>query len=189
MSKNWLKSEKGITLLSLTVYIIIMFLVVGIVATVSNFFYGNINVVRDSAKYASEFDKFNSSLISDIKENKHVNTNNDEKTIIFEDGTTYKYNVEDEGLYRGKNKISDKLNLKNVINKDMSYLSNVREIDLVNKASDSLRSAQDNLNAGFPVDVVEIDLKNAWDYLGEIMGMSYKDELVDKIFSNFCLGK
>ena len=88
-----------------------------------------------------------------------------------------------------KNKISDKLNLKNVINKDMSYLSNVREIDLVNKASDSLKSAQDNLNAGFPVDVVEIDLKNAWDYLGEIMGMSYKDELVDKIFSNFCLGK
>ena len=97
--------------------------------------------------------------------------------------------LNNEGIDELKNKISDKLNLKNVINKDMSYLSNVREIDLVNKASDSLKSAQDNLNAGFPVDVVEIDLKNAWDYLGEIMGMSYKDELVDKIFSNFCLGK
>ena len=101
----------------------------------------------------------------------------------------YGNTIELNGLDELKNKISDKLNLKNVINKDMSYLSNVREIDLVNKASDSLKSAQDNLNAGFPVDVVEIDLKNAWDYLGEIMGMSYKDELVDKIFSNFCLGK
>lgn len=126
MSKNWLKSEKGITLLSLTVYIIIMLLVVGIVATVSNFFYGNINVVRDSAKYASEFDKFNSSLISDIKENKHVNTNNDEKTIIFEDGTTYKYNVEDEGLYRGKNKIASHVKYFTVTSKTIT-ISNVNK--------------------------------------------------------------
>ena len=121
-----------------------------------------------------------------------INKTDLEKKLIVPDyikDVIYGNTIELNGLDELKNKISDKLNLKNVINKDMSYLSNVREIDLVNKASDSLKSAQDNLNAGFPVDVVEIDLKNAWDYLGEIMGMSYKDELVDKIFSNFCLGK
>ena len=71
----------------------------------------------------------------------------------------------------------------------MSYLCNLREIDLVNKAYEALKNAQSNLDAGFSVDMIEIDLKSAWDYLGEIMGDSYEGELVDNIFSNFCLGK
>ena len=133
-----------------------------------------------------------------------LNKYNSEKLILFvnkndlENKLSVPNNIKDViygntidtgGLENLKNKLRNKLNLKNIINKDMSYLSNVREIDLVNKASSSLKSAQENLDAGFPVDVVAIDLKNAWEYLGEIMGMSYKDELVDKIFSNFCLGK
>lgn len=106
MSNKYLKSEKGITLMSLTVYIIVMLVIVGIVATISTFFYGNLNIVRDSAKYSSEFDKINTSLISDVKANKHVNVDNDNKTIIFEDGTTYKYNDADDGIYRGQTKIA-----------------------------------------------------------------------------------
>ena len=71
----------------------------------------------------------------------------------------------------------------------MSYLSNIRQIDLINKANESIKNANKSLNAGMSVDLIEIDLKNAWEYLGEITGESYKDELVDIIFSNFCLGK
>lgn len=97
--------------------------------------------------------------------------------------------IELNGLDTLKDTIRNKLNLKSIIHKDMSYLSNLREIDLVNKASESLKLAQTNLAQGFSVDIIEIDLKNAWNYLGEIMGDSYQDELVDKIFSNFCLGK
>ena len=67
MNKKYFKSEKGITLMALTTYIIVMLIVVGIVATVSTFFYGNLNIVKDSAKYSCEFDKFNSSIISDVK--------------------------------------------------------------------------------------------------------------------------
>ena len=106
MNNNYLKSEKGVTLMSLTTYISVMLIVIGIVATITTFFYGNFNIVRDVAKYSSEFDKFNSSIISDVKSNKHVNVDNDNKTIIFEDGTTYKYNKKDEGLYRGQIKIA-----------------------------------------------------------------------------------
>ena len=54
---------------------------------------------------------------------------------------------------------------------------------------EALKNAQNNLEAGYSVDMIEIDLKAAWNYLGEIMGESYEGELVDKIFSNFCLGK
>lgn len=129
---------------------------------------------------------------------------NDEKLIIFVNKNDLPKNLDLpacinevisgntmdlNGLDILKDTIRNKLNLKNIINKDMSYLSNLREIDLVNKASESLKIAQTSLSKGFSIDIIEIDLKNAWNYLGEIMGDSYQDELVDKIFSNFCLGK
>lgn len=101
----------------------------------------------------------------------------------------YGNTIDINGLEELKERITEKLNLSNIVNKDMSYLCNLREIDLVNKAYEALKNAQYNLDAGFSVDMIEIDLKSAWDYLGEIMGDSYEGELVDKIFSNFCLGK
>ena len=101
----------------------------------------------------------------------------------------YGNTIDINGLEKLKERITEKLNLSNIVNKDMSYLCNLREIDLVNKAYEALKNAQSNLDAGYPVDMIEIDLKSAWDYLGEIMGDSYEGELVDKIFSNFCLGK
>ena len=65
----------------------------------------------------------------------------------------------------------------------------IETIKIIENRYESLKNAQSNLDAGFSVDMIEIDLKSAWDYLGEIMGDSYEGELVDKIFSNFCLGK
>ena len=97
--------------------------------------------------------------------------------------------VSDDGLDNLLVAIKNKLNLDSIVNKDMSYLSNIREITLVNKASDALNSAKKSLEEGLPIDVIEIDLKRAWEYLGEIIGEAYEDELVDNIFSNFCLGK
>lgn len=97
--------------------------------------------------------------------------------------------IDINGLKNLLEEIKNMLNLDNIVNKDMSYLSNVRQIDLVTKANESLKNAMQGLNDGMPIDMVEIDLKNAWDYLGEIMGDSYEGELVDEIFGNFCLGK
>ena len=113
------------------------------------------------------------------------------KLIIPENikGIVYGNTIDINGLEKLKERITEKLNLSNIVNKDMSHLCNLREIDLVNKAYEALKNAQSNLDAGFSVDMIEIDLKSAWDYLGEIMGDSYEGELVDKIFSNFCLGK
>lgn len=113
------------------------------------------------------------------------------KLIIPENikNIVYGNTIDINGLEKLKERITEKLNLSNIVNKDMSYLCNLREIDLVNKAYEALKNAQSNLDAGFSVDMIEIDLKSAWDYLGEIMGDSYEGELVDKIFSNFCLGK
>lgn len=145
----------------------------------------------------------NNEAISD-EEKAMLEKYNDDKLIVFvnkmdlESKLIIPENIKDivygntidiNGLEKLKERITEKLNLSNIVNKDMSYLCNLREIDLVNKAYEALKNAQSNLDAGFSVDMIEIDLKSAWDYLGEIMGDSYEGELVDKIFSNFCLGK
>ena len=121
-----------------------------------------------------------------------VNKMDLEKKLVLPEtikDVTYGNTIDLDGLNTLKEAISNKLNLGSIVNKDMSYLCNLREIDLVNKAEETLKNAQNNLEAGYSVDMIEIDLKAAWNYLGEIMGDSYEGELVDKIFSNFCLGK
>lgn len=132
MRKKYIKSERGITLISVTVYIIVMMVVIGILATVNNFFYGNFNIVRDTARYSSEFDKINTSIISDVKSNKHVKTDDENKTIIFEDGTTYKYNSADNGIYRGQNKVASHVQAFSVSSKTIVINNVDKEILTIN---------------------------------------------------------
>ena len=93
-----------------------------------------------------------------------------------------------KGIDELKKEIISKLKL-NDINKDLTYMSNVRQIDLLKKAKEDIDSAINNLSKGMPVDIVEIDITNAWNNLGSIIGEVYQDELINTLFSNFCLGK
>ena len=121
-----------------------------------------------------------------------INKSDLEKKIVMPDNLTniiYGSTIDGSASKKIKEAIKDKFSLDKVVNKEMSYLSNVREVDLVTKAYNHLLSAEESLKGGFTVDMVEIDLKTAWNFLGELIGATYNDELVDKIFSNFCLGK
>ena len=75
------------------------------------------------------------------------------------------------------------------MNKDMTYVSNLRQIDLIKKANTAINAAIEDVDNNVEVDLIEINIKNAWELLGEVTGKVYTDELVDTIFSNFCLGK
>ncbi|EUJ26169.1 tRNA modification GTPase TrmE [Listeria floridensis FSL S10-1187] len=72
---------------------------------------------------------------------------------------------------------------------DATYVSNVRHIALLHQASDALDAVIEGVEAGMPVDIVQIDMTRAWDLLGEITGDSVQDELLDQLFNQFCLGK
>ena len=72
MTNNCLKSEKGVTLLTLTIYIIVLTAIVGIMAGVSSLFYNNIGMMKDAIENAGDFDTLNSCLISDSKSNSAV---------------------------------------------------------------------------------------------------------------------
>lgn len=94
-----------------------------------------------------------------------------------------------EGIDGLKKEIINKVNIKEILNKDMTYLGNNRQIDLIKKACSAVENAIYSQENGIPLDIIEIDLRNAWEYLGLITGEYYENELVDNIFSNFCLGK
>jgi tRNA modification GTPase len=53
----------------------------------------------------------------------------------------------------------------------------------------SLKNADKGIDDNYPIDMVEIDIKDSWNILGEIIGETYEEELIDQLFSQFCLGK
>lgn len=72
---------------------------------------------------------------------------------------------------------------------DITYVSNVRHIHLLNRAKRALEDAQDAADQHIPIDMIQIDIRNAWEHLGELVGDSVGESLIDQIFSQFCLGK
>lgn len=73
--------------------------------------------------------------------------------------------------------------------RDATYVSNTRHIALLEEAEDALGEVLNGIALDMPVDLVQIDMRRAWDLLGEITGDSVQDELITKLFSQFCLGK
>ncbi|WP_339221424.1 tRNA uridine-5-carboxymethylaminomethyl(34) synthesis GTPase MnmE [Paenibacillus sp. FSL H8-0332] len=72
---------------------------------------------------------------------------------------------------------------------DLTYVSNVRHIALLKKAHRSLQDAYEAAQMLIPIDMIQIDVRLAWEQLGEIIGDTAADSLLDQIFSQFCLGK
>ena len=93
-----------------------------------------------------------------------------------------------EGIDSLKSKIKEMFNLEK-ITKDYTYLSNSRQISLITKAYQSILSAEKSLNESLPIDLIAIDLKECFDLLGQVIGISYTDEIIDNLFENFCVGK
>lgn len=72
---------------------------------------------------------------------------------------------------------------------DQTYVSNARHIAKLTETLKALDESISSINDQMPVDMVEIDLKNAWLLLGEIIGDTSSTSLLDELFSKFCLGK
>lgn len=97
--------------------------------------------------------------------------------------------LKDSGIENLKNEINDMFNLEEINLGDFTYLSNSRQISLVKKAVKISKNLEEALNNDVPIDLLEIDIKEICVILGEIIGESYDDKLIDTLFSNFCLGK
>lgn len=72
---------------------------------------------------------------------------------------------------------------------EMTYVSNSRHIALLHEAWTAMNDVISEVNLGTPIDIVQIDLTRTWELLGEIIGDTVSDGLINQLFSQFCLGK
>ncbi len=93
------------------------------------------------------------------------------------------------GLDNLKKKIIELFNLENIKTSNLEIASGTRVINLIKEALKSIKNALKDSKEEVPVDMLAIDIKKAWTLLGEITGETYQDELLDTLFSKFCLGK
>lgn len=97
--------------------------------------------------------------------------------------------IEEKEIDKLRDKIKEIFNLDNINSGDFTYLSNARQIVLAKESLEIVEEIKEALKRNDPVDLIEIDIKMIWNKLGEITGDNYDDELIDQLFSQFCLGK
>ena len=97
--------------------------------------------------------------------------------------------VNDQGIYDLKKKIKEIFNIEDLNKKDFTYLTNARNLAILNECVKLIEDIEQGINDNLPIDIIEIDIKKVWNNLGEIIGETYQDELIDQLFSQFCLGK
>ena len=95
---------------------------------------------------------------------------------------------EGQGIEELKQKMVEPF-METVPAKDLTYLTNARSIALLKKSFEELKEVEKGVNEQVPVDMLAIDIREIWNCLGEIIGETYEEELIDELFSRFCLGK
>ncbi|HEX6593320.1 MAG TPA: tRNA uridine-5-carboxymethylaminomethyl(34) synthesis GTPase MnmE [Bacillota bacterium] len=97
--------------------------------------------------------------------------------------------IEDKGIDTLEKAIADIFFSGDIETDDLTYVSNVRHIQLLKQSKQALEDAMDSLELGMPLDIVQIDVTRTWEFLGEIIGDTASEGLIDQLFSQFCLGK
>lgn len=113
----------------------------------------------------------------------------EKKLEINEDNIIYMSTLENIGIEELKTKIVELYKLDKINIKDFNYVSSARGISLIEKAIKSLEKSLDCIFNDMPIDIVELEINAASKHLGDILGINYKEDLLDQLFSNFCLGK
>ncbi len=93
------------------------------------------------------------------------------------------------GIDKLQDKIENMVYKGSVSNSSDLMITNSRHKDALSKAYESINDALIAIDDNIPYDFIEVDFKNVWDYLGYINGDTIKEDLLDTIFANFCIGK
>ena len=134
-------------------------------------------------------------LLSLIKEKKHIvlinKTDLENRLDLNKIKEEYiSISIKDnKGIDKLKQKIIELFNLEQLETEDLTYLSDARSISLLNKSLNYIEESISSINKEEPIDIVELNIKDAWESLGEIIGETYTEELIDNLFERFCLGK
>ncbi len=146
-------------------------------------------LVLDSSEELSSEDKF---LLDKTKNKKRIvimNKNDLENKNLYDEEVIRISAKENIGIEEIKEKIKELFNIGVFLGKNLTFFTNARQIALLKSAIESLEEAKKGAEENKEIDMIEIDLKLAWERLGDIIGANYTEELIDNLFSKFCLGK
>ena len=111
-----MESEKGVTLITVTIYIIVMLIIVAVIAVLTSYFYTNIDINSASDDFNQQYTSFNSyfteeinkkgNKILDIGETENSSGNGVQRYVVFSSGNQYTYIPENEGIYVNQVKIA-----------------------------------------------------------------------------------
>lgn len=145
-------------------------------------------LILDSSRPLDEIDE----KLLDLTKNKKriIICNKSDKPVFLDiQDAIYLSTVEKTGMEELKKKLLEVTNIESLNFDEGRYLANERQMDLMRKAANSLRQAIQASELGMDIDLVEIDVQQAFDYLGQITGEAYPEELITALFTKFCLGK
>lgn len=112
-----------------------------------------------------------------------------DKNQLYSEFIIQMSNLEKQGIDELKSTIKKIFNLEKISTSDFTYITSSKDIAILKKALKGIVDIENGLDQNLPIDMLEIDIKDIWNSLGEITGDTYDDELVDNIFKHFCLGK
>ena len=134
-------------------------------------------------KYILEKTKDKNRIIYVNKKDLESNIDIDSDDIIY--GST----IHEDGLDALKNKIRELFNMDMIEKSDLNYLSSTEQIATIKETLKIIEDIEKSIDMNVEVDMIEIDIKKIWELLGILIGENYDDELIDNLFSKFCLGK
>lgn len=140
-----MKSEKGITLTALILYVVVAMITVTAIAGLSSFFVSNMNEVKAQEKYAPEFNKFSMFFIGDVKNNNTALVTTER--VEFDDGTIYEYKASEKAVYRNDVKITEKVD-------SFSFVSTTEQVSSTTKQIINVKMSISG----------KVNLKNGIDY-------------------------
>ena len=111
------------------------------------------------------------------------------KLDILEDKIVKMTIKNNQGIEELKDKIIELFNISQIQTADLTYLNNARSISILKSCLESIIEVEKGVKNNQPIDMIELDIKDIWEKLGTINGTTYEEELLDEMFSRFCLGK
>ncbi len=119
-----------------------------------------------------------------------INKTDLETKLNIKENNIVKTNTTTEnGLTPLTNKIKELFKLEKINTNDFYYVSTIEQLQKIENCKQNITSIKQGLNNQEPIDIIEIDLKAIWQTLGEVIGETYTEELLDNLFKNFCVGK
>ncbi|WP_100065414.1 tRNA uridine-5-carboxymethylaminomethyl(34) synthesis GTPase MnmE [Miniphocaeibacter massiliensis] len=93
------------------------------------------------------------------------------------------------GIETLENTISEMFVKGDIVSSNETLVTNIRHQNILERAIEHLEYSVNDMKTGIPIDCLEVDLRDAWEILGEITGETIEDDVLDKIFKDFCIGK